>query len=231
VNPRPPSPIDRAFLTDDPDVGHLLLVRHGQQQWPDSTSSTVNDWTDPPLSVLGHKQAAAVASYLDDHPVSAVYTSDLARAHDTGCAIAEKHGLTPSVHADLAEIKLFHHLDGDQRPVDVVGELTLEGVRERFVQTLSWDAYPFSESSLEFRRRVGNSIEGIIANHPGETVVVACHGGVINLVASMVFGTTVDFMFRPGHASVSWVRFGNGRRVVETLNDHSFLRSADLLTY
>ncbi|MEM7324042.1 MAG: histidine phosphatase family protein, partial [Actinomycetota bacterium] len=87
--PRTASPMDRAFLTDDPEAGRLILVRHGQQQWPDPETATVGDWVDPPLSDLGEQQAAAVAKYLSDEPITAVYSSELKRAFDTGRAIAE----------------------------------------------------------------------------------------------------------------------------------------------
>ena len=228
---RPPSPIDQAFLTDDPEVGHLILVRHGQQQWPDPESSTTGDWVDPPLSAVGRQQADEVGKYLAPSPISAVYSSQLARANDTGKAIAAHHGLDVTVMESLEEIRMFQHIPDDQKAIDVVGEKVLEGARERFVQIRKWDAYPFSESSLDFRRRVGYSIEGVMAGHPGETVVVACHGGVINAVVAEILGLEADFVFRPGHASVHWIRFGRGRRVIESLNDHYFLRVADLLTY
>lgn len=228
---RPPSAIDRAFLTDDPDAGHLVLVRHGQQQWPHPETSTSGDWIDPPLSDLGRQQAEAVGKYLADEPVSAIYSSGLVRAADTGRAVANHHELDVTVVESLEEYRMFQDLPNDRRVVDVMGELALEGARERFVQTLRWDAYPHSESSLDFRRRVGYSIEGIMANHPGETVIVACHGGVINVVVAHILGLEVDFVFRPAHASVHRIRFGNDRRVIESLNDHWFLRNADLLTY
>lgn len=230
-NDRPPSAIDRAFLTDDPEAGHLILVRHGQQRWPDPDTSTSGDWIDPPLSELGRQQAAEVGKFLADEPVSAIYSSHLLRANDTGRAIADHHGLEVAVVPSLEEFRMFEGLPRERRALDLVDPLVLEGARERFVQTLSWDAYPESESSLDFRRRVGYSIEGILAAHPGETIIVACHGGVINIVVAQLLGLAVDFVFRPAHASVHRIRYGNGRRVIESLNDHAFLRSADLLTY
>lgn len=228
---RPPSPIDQAFLTNDPDAGMLVLVRHGQQQWPDPETSTTGDWVDPPLSELGRQQAEAVGKHLASEPASAIYSSHLKRANDTGLAVAAHHGLDVTVVEDLEEFRMFQHLEGHQRAIDVLGERALEGVRGRFLQTRQWDVYPYSESSLDFRRRIGYSIEGILAAHPGETVIVACHGGVINIVIAQILGLDLDFMFRPSHASVHRVRFGHGRRVVESLNDHGFLRAADLLTY
>ncbi len=228
---RPPSPIDQAFLTNDPDAGMLILVRHGQQQWPDPETSTTGDWVDPPLSELGRAQAEAVGKYLAEEHPSAVYSSQLLRANDTGRAVASHHGLDVTVVHELEEYRMFQHLDGSTRAIDVLGERALEGMRSRFVQTRQWDVYPHSESSLDFRRRIGYSIEGVLAHHPGETVIVACHGGVINIVVAQILGLDIDFIYRPAHASVHRIRFGHGRRVIESLNEHSFLRAADLLTY
>ena len=93
MSDEPPRPIDRAFLSNDPEAGQLIMVRHGQQQWPDPETSTVGDWVDPPLSELGREQAAAVAAYLATEPVTAVYSSNLKRAFDTGQAVAERHDI------------------------------------------------------------------------------------------------------------------------------------------
>lgn len=209
----------------------LILVRHGQQQWPDPEHSTTGEWVDPPLSDLGRHQAEAVGKYLAEEPTSTIYSSQLARANDTGKAIAAHHGLDVTVVEDLEEFRMFEHLPADKRAVDTIGEQALEGIRGRFVQTRSWDVYPYSEPSLDFRRRVGYSIEGILASHPGETIIVACHGGVINVVVSQILGLEADFIFRPAHASVHRFRFGGGRRVTESLNEHHFLRQVQLLTY
>ena len=54
----PRTPIDRAFITNDPDRTELILVRHGQQLFP-GPDAAVEDWRDPPLTDLGERQAAA----------------------------------------------------------------------------------------------------------------------------------------------------------------------------
>ncbi|MEM8922634.1 MAG: histidine phosphatase family protein [Actinomycetota bacterium] len=228
---RPPSPIDEVFLTDDPDAGTLILVRHGQQQWPDPETSTTGDWVDPPLSELGRRQAEAVGRYLAGEHPSAVYSSQLSRANDTGKAIAAHHGLDVHIIEDLEEIKMFGELPPDKRAVDTFGQLAIDGMRRRFIQTRSWDAYAKSEPSAEFQRRIGYSVEGILAAHPGETVVVACHGGVINVVLSQVIGLDVDFIFRPAHASVHRFRFKGAHRVMETVNEQTHLRAENLLSH
>lgn len=229
-NDRPPSPIDRAFLTDQPDTGTLYLVRHGQQQWPDPATSTTREWIDPPLSETGRQQAECVGRWLADKPITAVYSSQLLRANDTGKAIAAHHDLDVEVIEELEEIRMFTDMPQDERPSDILGEKALEGIRERFVQTKKWDVYPHSERSLDFRRRVGSAVESAIVSHPAETIVIACHGGVINAYLAEVLGLDVDMFFRPYHASSHRILYGQGRRVIDTLNDEAYLAAEDLLT-
>ena len=230
-NVRPISPIDRAFLTDQAGVGTLHLVRHGQQQWPDPETAVTSEWVDPPLSDLGRRQAAAVGRWLADQPITAVYSSHLHRAHETGKAIAAHHGLEVEVIEDLEEVRMFQQLPPDQRPVDVLGEKALSGMRERFIQTQRWDAYPHSERSEDFRRRVGWAIESAIVSHPGESIVVACHGGVINAYLAELLGLSTDMFFRPYHASTHRVLYAEGRRIIQALNDESYLAAEELLTH
>jgi 2,3-bisphosphoglycerate-dependent phosphoglycerate mutase len=228
---RIPSPIDRAFLSNEPEVGTLILVRHGQQEWPDPETSVSAEWVDPPLSEMGRRQAECVGEFLARKPISAVYSSQLLRANDTGKAIAKHHGLDVTVIEALQEIHMYRDLPQDQRPTDIIGEQAMEGIRERFVQTQKWDAYPYTERSEDFRRRVGWAVESAVVTHPGETIVIACHGGVINAYLAEILGLTVDMFFRPYHASSHRVLFGQGRRVIETLNEECYLAAADLLTH
>lgn len=227
----PPTPIDRAFITNDPERTELILVRHGQQNFP-GPDSAIEDWRDPPLTDLGEKQAIAAGHALADEPITAVYSSELSRAHRTGLAIAEHHaGVDVQVVESLAEIHMFGDLKPHERPIDVIGEMALEGARNRFAQSLRWEAYPFTESSIEFRRRVGNTIEGILSRHEGETVAVACHGGVINAYVADFLDLHPDMFFRPAHASIHRILARYDRRVMLSLNEMTHLRAADILTF
>ncbi len=226
---RPKSPIEQAFLINDGQAGELILVRHGQQVWPDQSASN-GEWINPPLSELGLKQAEAVADYLASETISAVYSSNLQRANVTGRRIAERHQIEVEVVPDLAEFHFYGHLDPADRPIDVLGEKIIRGTRERFVQTRKWDSFPASESSIEFRRRVGFAVEAAVASHPGERIVVACHGGVINAYLAEILGLGEDMFFPASHASIHRVRYNAGRRVVMSLNENRFLDDAGLLT-
>ncbi|MCP3856288.1 MAG: histidine phosphatase family protein [Actinomycetia bacterium] len=215
---RPKSPQDRAFLSDHPERGHLILVRHGEQEWPEENSPTAA-WIDPPLSERGRHQAELVGQFLHREPIAAVYSSHLSRAHDTGRAIGKHHDLEPMVMKELAEIEIFRDLPDDRPATDILGDHILEGVRDRFVRLRKWDAYPMSESSAEFRNRTGLALDAVLARHPDQTVVVACHGGVINAFLAELLTIEMDMFFRPAHTSVHRIRHVGHHRVIESLNE------------
>ncbi len=91
-----------------------------------------------------------------------------------------------------------------------------------------WDA---DESDAEFRARTITSIESIIMRHPGQRVVAACHGGVINLYLARVLGLSeaTRGFFYPNYTSIHRVAAAtSGERSVVTINETSHLRGTGL---
>src|SRR5262249_19871243 len=158
-----------------------------------------------PLSVIGRRQAEILGLSLANDPIDAVYSSHLKRAAETGGQIAKHHGIEPVVYQELREIEMFRDLPAGASIRDVVKPPFLRGMQERFVRERRWDVYPYTETSAEFRHRVVTSVEGILAEHPAERVVIACHGGVINAYVGHLLSLAEDMFFRPGHASISRV--------------------------
>jgi broad specificity phosphatase PhoE len=222
---RTPGAFDIAFLSNEDDITELLLVRHGQQDY--DANGPVAQMVDPPLSELGQNQARLVGMALSTERIDAVYASPLQRALETGREIARHHRLELVVVADLREVEVFRDVPPEKTALDHIGRLALMGTRHRMVQEKSWDVYPFSEPSYEFRKRVINTIEGIVATHPNERVVIACHGGVINAYVGHVIGSRYDMFFRPAHTSISVVAAGNGVRALYRLNDYHHLETAE----
>lgn len=72
---------------------HILFVRHGQTDW--NLEKRVQGHTDNPLNATGIEQAKETAEKLKkEHPtISALYSSDLQRAHATALHAAEKFNL------------------------------------------------------------------------------------------------------------------------------------------
>ncbi|OAI44076.1 hypothetical protein AYO38_02285 [bacterium SCGC AG-212-C10] len=224
---RPPQIFDRAFLTGMDGVTQLILVRHGEQEIPDPRRGPVGDTFDPPLSERGISQARLVGERFSTENVDAVYASPLKRAYETGFQIARHHRLEPQIIHDLREVEVFRNVPADKSAVEYMGEPLLLGIRERFLRERSWDVYPHSESSFEFRKRTVNAIESIIAVNEGKRVVVACHGGVINAFVGHIIGSPYDMFFRPAHTSVSIVNAANGVRALQSLNDVLHLVSGE----
>ena len=91
----------------------------------------------------------------------------------------------------------------------------------------SADAYPYSESSYEFRKRAINALEQAIMSQRAERIAIVCHGGVINAYVSHVVKSPYDFLFGPDHTSVSVIAVRDGRRMIRRLNDAQHLRKED----
>ena len=205
------------FLDRLDGVAELLLVRHGEQQYV--RGMTIADGVNPPLSELGQRQAAAVGRRLADHDIHVVYASPLTRAFDTGKAIAGHHDLEPIVDTDLEEVDLWGKIDQnksltDNLPVDEIRSIFRESHR-----TQRWDAYIYGNGADEFRRRVFATIERIAADHVGQRVVVACHGGVISTYLSQLWGADVDNVCHVHHTSITTVRAMDEYRRVIAVND------------
>jgi broad specificity phosphatase PhoE len=157
----------------------IILVRHGESTW-------FGRWKgqgDPPLSEAGRDQALLVAERLALEPIAALYCSDLLRAAETAQIVGEHLGLTPQ--AD----RLLRELD--------VGEwsgLTREEIAERFpVEYAAWRNYdsvrpPGGETFDEMQVRAVASLQDLLAAHPGQTVCVVTHGGVVFALRGHVLG-------------------------------------------
>jgi 2,3-bisphosphoglycerate-dependent phosphoglycerate mutase len=226
--PRVIGALDQVFLTNDPDVTELILVRHGQQDVDYANAPKVADLVDPPLSAVGERQAVAVGNRFAGQTVDVVIASPLLRAWHTGMAIAGHHGLTPIENVDVREVETWRHAPRDQSMMESLGKERMLGQRARMARELRWDVNPYSESSQEFRNRVITAIEGIAAVHHGKRVVIACHGGVVNCYVGSVLGIAQDMWFRPAHTAVSVVKVGShGRRSLITLGDIHHLELVD----
>jgi broad specificity phosphatase PhoE len=228
---RQPGVFDQAFLTGVDGVTELLLIRHGQQDI--NLQGTAGELIDPPLSQQGRAQARLLGEALSTTNLDAIFASPLQRALDTARAVAAHHRLEPDIIPDIREVELFREIPPDKTPGEVMGRDLLDAVRQRMLNERSWDVYPYSESSHDFRKRVINAIEMLIARNVGERIAIVCHGGVINAYCGFIVGTPYDMFFRPAHTSISVVAAGSYRRVLRSLNDthHLFTAEGEISSY
>ncbi len=80
----------------------LFLARHGQSEF--NLSKRITGQLNSPLTQEGVQQAQILASFLQDEPLSAVYSSPLDRAIDTAQPTADLHSLPIIIRDALREI-------------------------------------------------------------------------------------------------------------------------------
>jgi probable phosphoglycerate mutase len=154
----------------------LVLIRHGEAQ--SALDGIVGGETGcNGLSDLGRRQAAALHDRLartgELGEVDALYASTLPRAVETAEAIAPALGGPPvELDRELREFDPGPQADGRR----------WEDYEREFPREL-WDPFtprnPGAESWASFGVRIGAALRRVAARHEGGTVVVACHGGVI----------------------------------------------------
>lgn len=194
---------------------HLILLRHAEVEV--RYHRAFGGRIDMELSPLGHKQAQALADYMVGKPFDAFYTSPMKRVRQTiAPLVAAKSGLQPVAMDGLKEVDF--------------GDWTGHGwaeVKERFaVSAFDWleklerAEVPNGESAATFRARVEPCLKQIIKAHHGQTAVIACHGGTIRMILSIIFKMPLSRMemFDVDYASVSRVDLLPHRNEIALLN-------------
>ncbi len=193
-------------------ITRLILVRHAETEA--NVAGRMQGRTNDPLTERGHHQIESVARRLAkyDAPIEAIYSSSLLRARLTADAIGAALGLDVRLRDSLQEMHL-----GD---LDGVSAQELAAAELR-----TWDdRYPGGESGREFVERIVGALYGIVAAHPGATVVAVSHGGVISTALSFwKHGHGGEWQrYAPDNCSISIVEFRLPPDVV-MMNDCEYL--------
>jgi broad specificity phosphatase PhoE len=161
---------------------NLLLIRHAE---PDTEHGPRPD---PPLSAAGRAQAAALAAWLSAEPLAAVYTSPLLRARETA-------GYLPAASVPLDGLAEIGGA-GEYVAADV---LRRNG-DPRYDALISGDLAVYGTDVATFRAAVVEAVDGIVDRHPGGTVAVVSHAGVINAylgahlgIATRLIWSAIDY--------------------------------------
>ena len=192
----------------------LLLIRHALPVRVELTEGPA----DPPLAELGHQQAKALADWLASEPIDAIYTSPLQRALETAAPLAAATGLGPVVDEDLAE---YDRHASEYIPME---ELRAEG-GERWEQAIADWSLGGEEMTLWFDGVV-TAVERVVEAHPGQTVAIVAHGGVVNAYVAHVLGLGRRMFFEPAYTSISRVLAArSGHRQLRSVNETAHVRT------
>ncbi|MCL4696221.1 MAG: phosphoglycerate mutase family protein [Burkholderiaceae bacterium] len=153
----------------------VVLLRHGETAW--NAELRIQGHFDEPLNERGRWQAERAGAALRGEGLARIYSSDLARARQTAEALARASGVA-EVHTDPAL---------RERALGRFEGLTYAECESRWPDDVRrWRARepgfaPGGGETVEaFYARCVPCAAAIAARHPGETVAVVAHGGVLD---------------------------------------------------
>ncbi len=155
-------------------VTRLLVIRHGETAW--NTEGRIQGHIDIPLNDKGRWQADRLATALIDEDIHAIYSSDLERARDTAQAVASALNQPLQLHTGLRE-RHFGRLEGNTQ-AEVAAQWPEEGRRWR-ERDPSYGPEGGETLQAFYERSVG-VLTALAQQHPGQTIVVVAHGGVLD---------------------------------------------------
>ena len=196
-----------------PRATNVLLIRHGQSRG--NAERRFGGHTPTPLSYRGHKQAEATARSLKSESLTAIYSSDLARAMETARPLSKLTGLTVNGTDAFRE-----------RSVGVMEGLTFEDAAqqhpEQYAALLRRDfehVLTGGESYRQLLDRAWQKLDQIIAQNRGGRIAVFSHTGTICILALHLMGALDSPELKP-----VWISSSNCGITRFELRDDGFVR-------
>jgi 2,3-bisphosphoglycerate-dependent phosphoglycerate mutase len=155
-------------------VTRVLAVRHGETAW--NLETRIQGQLDIALNDTGRWQARRLARAVAEAGLSALYASDLRRARDTAQAVAAQCGLSVVADAGLRE-RGFGIFEG--RTYAEIGQLW-PALSLRWRQRDPDFGPEGGETLAAFHARCVACATRLAARHPGETIALVAHGGVMD---------------------------------------------------
>ena len=155
----------------------LVLIRHGESNV--TVNRVIGGYrTCSGLSELGRRQADRLRDRLattGELAADVLIASNFPRAIETAEAIAPAFG-APTIEIDPGF--------GEHDPGPEIDGMTFEGYVERFGAP-DWsdpdvEVFPGGETIAAFHARVGAALAATVETHRGRSIVIACHGGVVD---------------------------------------------------
>jgi len=178
----------------------LCIVRHGETDW--NVERRIQGHTDIPLNATGRAQALAMAFNAAHHRFQAVYSSDLSRAMETARALAERedHTVRPEPRFRERHYGLFQGMTA------VEAQARYPEAHARYIARDPDYDFETGEDMHAFAARIFDGFRWIARHHEDQTVLVACHSGVLDILyrraTGRPFSTPRDFAIP--NAALNW---------------------------
>ncbi|MEH7119558.1 histidine phosphatase family protein [Neobacillus vireti] len=190
----------------------LIVVRHGETN--DNAARRYLGHFDAPLNQQGRQQLKVLSEMLkrtEPQPISAIYSSDLARAVESAQIIGNEFQLRPIAIFALREL---HFGDFDCKTYEEIRQEDPERL-EKWIQDPYLVAPPNGETLSQLGKRMDNWLETILsAEQPTGTIMIVSHGGPIRwFLSKWVKGDLNDFWNVKG--------LGHGKAVIFEWNEQT----------
>lgn len=198
----------------------ICFVRHGETDW--NTALRMQGHIDLPLNATGLTQALAIGHHFSGIWADALYSSDLLRARQTAQPIAESLKLPIVLRPDLRE-RNFGRCEG----------LTFEEIVEKFpedARAIKRRDPDYVSSGGESRRqhqsRILEHVGSLVSDHPGQSIVVVTHGGVLDVIYRRVHGWPPNAPrdYPIPNAGINWVSIDGERWRIESWGETAHLK-------
>jgi probable phosphoglycerate mutase len=158
----------------DQQATRVLAIRHGETDW--NVGGLIQGQLDIPLNAMGRWQAHRVAAAVAEEGIDALYSSDLLRAFETAQAVSSACGLCVSTDPGLRErgFGTFEGLSYSQ-----ISQSWPEQ-SERWRKRDPEFGAPGGETLNDFYARSIAAATRLAAQHPGQTIALISHGGVMD---------------------------------------------------
>lgn len=206
------------------DATRVIALRHGETAW--NVATRIQGQLDIGLNANGREQARRVAAALVDARLDAVYASDLARARDTGAAVAREARLTLQTDAALRE-RAFGVFEG--LTFAEIESLYPDEAR-RWRQRDAGFGPAGGETLAVFYQRAVGAVAALASRHRGQHIAIVSHGGVLDALYRAATRVALDAprTWQVGNASINRLLASDAGFVLVGWADDAHLEGAAL---
>ncbi len=200
----------------------MLLIRHGQT--PTTGVELYGRKPGVHLSDVGVDQAEKVAeriSEMDQRAIAAIYSSPLERTRETAMPISKRVGIPIKRNRGLIELDVG---DWTGRKLSQLRKLKAWSTVQKYPSGFS---FPNGESFVQMQTRMSQTVDGLVATHPGKTVIAVSHADPIRALVAHAMGTHLDLFQRivVSPCSVTAILYTSSGPVVLAVNNTGDLKS------
>ena len=202
------------------ELTRICFVRHGETDW--NIEQRMQGHIDLALNANGEAQAVAAGRYFASLQASALYSSDLLRARQTAQAVSDALHL-PIILLPALRERHFGRCEG--MTFDEIAAKYGEDARAIEHRDPDYVTPKGGESIRQHQARILDCVGGLVSAHPGQTIVVVTHGGVLDVIYRRVHGLPPETprTYPIPNTGINWVSIDGEQWSIEHWGDTEHL--------